>query len=983
MCPTIGGEVASVQDPIVKYVSEPLVTGDLYQLGWNEVSQEECQRCRGGETGLIMRELFVNQMMKLNPEFMDRSMAESLIGRLERLKTNIEGSLEAWEFLKGLKTVFVPEENRERNVTMIDADHLDRNVFNVTKEFSFDNGNKTNRADVVFLINGVPVLILEAKAAHRIDGMDIAMNQIRRYHRETPEMMTLNQLYTITHIVKFYYSATWNESTKWIFNWKDEQAGNYEELVKSFFDRRRIVRLLHDYILFTRADDELKKVVLRPHQMRAVQKIEKRAQDPEKDRGLIWHTQGSGKTYSMIVAAEQLINNKLFENPTVLMLVDRNELETQLFQNLDAVGFEHMEVANTKKHLRKLLKDDRRGLIVSTIHKFDEMPANINTRNNVFVMIDEAHRTTGKKLGTYLMAALPNATFLGFTGTPIDKTSQGKSTFVIFGKDDPKDKYLDKYSIAESIEDGTTVELHYSLAPSDIRVQKELLEEEFLNNAEAEGLSDVDALNKVLEKAVTLRTMLKKPERVQQVAEYVVKHYKENVEPMGYKAFLVGVDREACALYKKELDKLLPSEYSEVVYSKGFNDDALLSEYHLTDEREKAIRKAFRKPDGNPKILIVTEKLLTGFDAPILYAMYLDKPMRDHVLLQAIARVNRPYEDEHNRRKQSGLVIDFVGIFDNLEKALAFDSSDIEGVIKDIIVLKEHFKELMKTARDEHLSIIKGKKRDKAIDTIVEHYQDENTRLEFFEFYRHLQDVYEIISPDKFLYEYLGPYENLSQMYRILKEAYEPSPLIDHEFLRKTKDLVQEYTSSSPISPDLEIYEIDENTLTKLEESGKSNSEKVINLIRSINDTIANEKDKNPVLISIGEKAELISQQFRQRQITTQAMLDELRNLVKEIYEAKKQKAEKNIPDELFVAYWLFKDEGLPNPEALANELHDAFQKYQYFAYDENHERRIKQAMTQLLAKRLKGQMKVKEIVALSNKIMGVLKESERKNGHS
>ncbi|HKJ32069.1 MAG TPA: type I restriction endonuclease, partial [Balneolales bacterium] len=315
MCPTIGGEVASVQDPIVKYVSEPLVTGDLYQLGWNEVSQEECQRCRGGETGLIMRELFVNQMMKLNPEFMDRSMAESLIGRLERLKTNIEGSLEAWEFLKGLKTVFVPEENRERNVTMIDADHLDRNVFNVTKEFSFDNGNKTNRADVVFLINGVPVLILEAKAAHRIDGMDIAMNQIRRYHRETPEMMTLNQLYTITHIVKFYYSATWNESTKWIFNWKDEQAGNYEELVKSFFDRRRIVRLLHDYILFTRADDELKKVVLRPHQMRAVQKIEKRAQDPEKDRGLIWHTQGSGKTYSMIVAAEQLINNKLFENP--------------------------------------------------------------------------------------------------------------------------------------------------------------------------------------------------------------------------------------------------------------------------------------------------------------------------------------------------------------------------------------------------------------------------------------------------------------------------------------------------------------------------------------------------------------------------------------------------------------------------------------------------------------------------------------------
>lgn len=978
MSPTIGGEAASVQEPIVRYVSEPLGTDALYQLGWDEVSQQECLRCRGGETGLIMQELFIDQMMKLNPDFMDRSMAEDLIGKLVRLKSNVEGSLEAWEYLKGLKTVFVPEENRERDVTIIDAANIDRNVFTVTKEFSYDNGSKRNRADVVFLINGIPVLLLEAKAAHKSDGMNEAMKQIRRYHRETPELMTLNQVYSITHSIQFFYSATWNNSTKWVFNWKEEQAGNYEKLIKSFFDRRRIVRLLRDYILFTRADDELKKVILRPHQMRAVQKIEKRAQNEEKDRGLVWHTQGSGKTYSMIVSAQQLIENDLFKNPTVLMLVDRNELETQLFQNLDAVGFEHLEVAETKKHLRRLLKEDRRGLIVSTIHKFDEMPAEINMRENIFVMIDEAHRTTGGKLGTFLMSALPNATLIGFTGTPIDKTSQGQSTFLIFGKDDPEDKYLDKYSIAESIEDGTTVKLNYSLAPSDIRVQKEMLEEEFLNKADLAGISDVDTLNRVLEEAVNLRTMLKKPERIQQVAEYMVDHYQKFVEKMGYKAFLVGVDREACALYKKELDKLLPEDYSEVVYSKGHNDKELLAEYHLSDEKEKSIRKNFRKPDGNPKILIVTEKLLTGFDAPILYAMYLDKPMRDHVLLQAIARVNRPYEDDSGRKKQSGLVIDFVGIFDNLEKALAFDSSDIEGVIQDIEVLKDHFEDLMQTAQYEHLSLIKDKKRDMAIDAIVEHYQDEETRKEFFEFFRHLQDVYEIISPDKFLREYLGAYENLSQMYRILKEAYEPSPLIDQDFLRKTKELVQKHTDTSPIKPDLEFYEIDEQTLKKLEESGKSDSEKVMNLIRSIHGTISDEKDKNPVLISIGEKAEKISERFRQKQLTTQEMLEKLRELVEEINDARKQKAEKNIPDEVFVVYWLFKEEDLPNPEALANELHDTFQEYQYFADDANHERKIKQAITQLLARKMKGEMEVQEIVSLSNKIMQVLKESAR-----
>lgn len=428
----------------------------------------------------------------------------------------------------------------------------------------------------------------------------------------------------------------------------------------------------------------------------------------------------------MIVTAKSLIENPVFENPTVLMLVDRNELETQLFQNLEAVEMKHLNVAQSKKDLRDMLKADTRGMIVSMIHKFDEMPEVINERENIFVLIDEAHRTTGGKLGTYLMAGLPNATLIGFTGTPIDNTSQGKSTIITFGKDDPRQKYLDHYSIKESIEDGTTVELHYSLAPGELRVDRETLGREFMDLAETEGISDVEVLNKVLEKAMTLRTMLKKPERIDAVAGYVADHYKKFVEPSGYKAFLLGVDREACALYKKALDKHLPEEASEVVYSAGHNDDELLEEYHLTEEQEKKIRQKFRDPDTELKFLIVTEKLLTGFDAPILYAMYLDKPMRDHVLLQAIARVNRPCENKDKQmRKKSGLVFDFVGIFENFEKALAFDSSDIEGVIKDIELLKEHFANLMETARKEYLSVFEKESPDKAIQKIIDHFHNE------------------------------------------------------------------------------------------------------------------------------------------------------------------------------------------------------------------------------------------------------------------
>jgi type I restriction enzyme R subunit len=410
----LGEERTAVQDPFISYVCEKSAeyrksdgTKVIFDLGWEYVDQEEALRLRGGETGLVFKGLFIEKMQKLNPEFMNQALAEGLIKQLERIPPNVEGNLQAWEYLKGLKTVFVPGEKRERNVTFIDSENVDRNTFHVTDEFRFSNGTHAIKGDVVFLINGVPVFIIETKSSHKPDGMAEALVQIRRYHREGPELMAILQVYALTHIISFYYGATWNYSKKTLFNWKEEAKGDFEVLVKSFLDRRRVVRVLTDFILFTRQDDELKKVVLRPHQMRAVGRVVDRTADPKKKRGLVWHTQGSGKTYTMIVAAQKIIDNPLFENPTVIMLVDRTELETQLFGNLESVGFENVEVATSKRKLGQLLGQDRRGLIVTMIHKFEGMPANVNMRENVFVLVDEAHRTTGGTLGNFLMGALP------------------------------------------------------------------------------------------------------------------------------------------------------------------------------------------------------------------------------------------------------------------------------------------------------------------------------------------------------------------------------------------------------------------------------------------------------------------------------------------------------------------------------------------------------------------------------------------------
>ncbi|MBC7236789.1 MAG: HsdR family type I site-specific deoxyribonuclease, partial [Chloroflexi bacterium] len=775
---TLSLEPHTVQNPLIRYAEE---------AGWDYIPPEEALRLRGGEDQPFLRPVLVGQLQRLNPGVVTSvAKAEEVIGRLMHVRPDIEGNREAWEYLKGLKTVFVEAERRERNVRLLDPVNVEANTFHVTREFTFQSGVQRIRADVVFLVNGVPVIVVETKAATRLEGIAEALDQIRRYHIQGPELMAQAQLFGLTHLVQFFYGATWSLSRKALFNWREESGGgDFETLVKSFIAPRRVVRVLTDYILFPRKDGELTKVVLRPHQMRAAERVLARSRERKNRRGLIWHTQGSGKTYTMLTVARLLLERPEFQNPTVLMIVDRNELEQQLFQNLEAVGFGRVQLAFSKNHLRQLLRQDTRGLIVSMIHKFDDMPANLCTRSNVFVLVDEAHRSTGGDLGNYLMGALPNATFIGFTGTPIDRTTHGKGTFKTFGGNDPRG-YLDKYSIRESIEDGTTVPLHYQLAPNELLADRQAMEEEFWAAAELEGVADIEEINRVLDRAVVLKNMLKNRDRVDQIARFVAEHWQQFVQPMGYKAFLVAVDREACCFYKEALDRYLPGEVSAVVISAGHNDPPHISRHHLSDDEETRLRKAFRKPGENPQVFIVTEKLLTGYDAPILYCMYLDKPMRDHVLLQAIARVNRPYESESGQRKTTGLIVDFVGVFEHLERALAFDSQDVSGVVEGIEVLQARFADLMAQGRTEYLPLAAGKVADKAVEAILEHFRDRDRREAFYSYFRELEEVYEILSPDPYLRTFLDDYQRLVEMYRLVRSAYEPHVPVDKSFLRKT-----------------------------------------------------------------------------------------------------------------------------------------------------------------------------------------------------
>jgi type I restriction enzyme R subunit len=936
---SISSEAGVVQHPLTRYATE---------AGWTFLSAEDAVRLRRGETGLILHEVLIDQLQRLNPEFMDAAIAEDLAERLVRVPSTIQGNLQAWEHLKGLKTAFVPALKQERNVTCMDTEEVDRNTFQVTEEFQYTNGTETDRADVVFLVNGIPVIVVETKAATKVGGMSDAFDQLVRYHREIPELMSLVQVQGLTQVSHFLYGATWNLSAKNLYNWRDEQAGDFETLVKAFVHPARVVRVLSDFILFTRVDRELSKVVLRPHQMRAVDRAVQRAADPKKRRGLVWHTQGSGKTYTMITVAKSLIEDPAFQNPTVLMLVDRNELEAQLFGNLEAVGFGNVEVAQSKHHLRELLSSDRRGLIVSTIHKFDDIPADLNTGEHIYVLVDEAHRSTGGDLGNYLMGALANATYVGFTGTPIDRTAHGKGTFKVFGIDDPETRYLDKYSIRESIEDGTTVPLHYSLAPNDLQVDRDVLEREFLGLAELEGVSDVAELNRVLDKAVTLKNLLKNPDRMAKVAEFVARHFTEIVEPMGFKAFLVAPDREACARYKDLLDQHLPDNYSEVVMSTGYNDPPQLSRFGLSETDEQRIRKAFRKPKEVPRILIVTEKLLTGFDAPILYCMYLDKPMRDHVLLQAIARVNRPYEDDQ-QTKPAGFVLDFVGIFDNLERALAFDSADISGVIEDLDVLKRLFEEQMARARTEYITIGEGKAGDKAAEAILEQFRDPEKREEFYQFFREVEETYEILSPDPFLRSYVEDFGQLAAMFRLLRASYEPYLPLGKSFLRKTEALVQDLTETESVLDPEKVYTLGEDALKAIAESEQPPTVRVFNLLKVLEDLVRKKGPEQPHLIPIGDRAEQIVKAFEARQIETQQALEQLEALLKETEDAEAEQQASGLSPESFSVYWLLKREGVAGAKEIAQQMGEALARNPHWSTSEQQEREVRTALYKAL----------------------------------
>ena len=857
-------ELKTVEEPIIDWARE---------LGWDYVTQEDLIRNEDEPFDLATLK---DAIIKLNPEVIrDADDADKVVNQLRLLANNIYGNREFFKWIKGEHSIVLRAGEKAQTIKLIENDPdkiLTDNVFVVTNQFKF-SGHKNVRFDVVLMINGLPIVLIEAKApATKFVDYHDAIKQIRRYNEEAPQFCKYIALNCATDGINFRYGGTITEK---FFTWKGgEFKDPLENSVKALFRKEFLISFINNYIVFEKEREQVRKKIAMYQQVYAADKIVERVLEGKTKKGLIWHTQGSGKSLTMLFAAWQLKKASELNNPTILLMVDRINLQKQLLGSFKNVDLPYTAKAESTKQLVNKLKKGSREVIITTIQKFQEMEQVLSPRENIIIFIDEAHRTQYGKLAMKMRRAFPNAFIFGFTGTPIDKGIIGKSTFRAFCPSE--ELYLHKYGIKQSVEDGATVKLLHMKRMPKHWVNKKELDKEFLETTK--DLSEDDQ-NTVLKKNAKLGNIVKSAKRVNEIAKDIAEHYIKHIEPNGFKAQLVAYDREACALYKEALDKYLPPEYSTVIYTAGQNDVPLLKKHHMDSDKQSHIaRTIFQKLGENPRILIVTDMLLTGFDAPIEQVMYLDKPMRDHGLLQAIARTNRPYPG-----KEAGIIVDYIGIFRALIKALNFKDSDIEGVAYDFDILRQEFTRTMEVLLKLFENVPRHGERDTVVE-ILEVLRNQDNYKEFKTNFSKLKRIYATIAPDPYLFRYDNDYTFLigcNEIYN--KDLNRDKPDLS-SYDEKTKALIQKHVIVNKIDKDFPVFKINKQYLEEIYKQNYTQKRKISELRSSLSYHIKMRLGTNPIYESLSQRLEKIIK------IRDEARRErELEALVKEIVQIEEE----------------------------------------------------------------------------------------------
>jgi type I restriction enzyme R subunit len=864
-------EQVTVENYIIKFIKD--------KLGFEYIKPEEFSKLRDLESEYIIIPLLEQAIKKLNPDASEGEI-KNIIHEIKKIDTN-----EA--FSKALRdgiNIKNSTTGKKHDYKLVDFDNVENNQFVVTNQFYFEGDTENIRPDIMIFVNGIPLVNIEAKSPTASEGVSFenGIDQIKRYEKVAKKLFIPNCFNIASDGLKTVYGAT-GAPKQYFLQWKDENlenelGGELEMTLFSLLLKANFLDIVQNFILFEKEKEKLVKKIARYQQMRATNKIVERVLSKEKRQGLIWHTQGSGKTLTMYFTAWKLRFNKQLANPKVFILVDRVDLDQQIFDTFTNAGGKNIIRVTSRKDLEEKIKSPEKGIFITTIQKFSELGDKIeNLDENVIILSDEAHRGDEGVSGINMRNAFKKAFFFGFTGTPVDK----KNTNTFRNYEGEGKRYLDYYSIQQAIDDGATIPVTYEARLSKFSIDEEKLDQKF---EEIAG----DLLDKqkteLIKKYGKKAALVKLPKRMEAVARDIVEHYKLYVEPNGFKAQIVAYDREAVATYKKLLDKLIPTEWSAVVYSPGDpNSDADdLKVYNTSkSEREQIIEK-FKDPKSSLKFLLVCDMLLTGFDAPIEQVMYLDKPLRDHNLLQAIARTNRVYKN-----KEAGKIIDYYGITRNLYDALDFDEEIIDSAMIDIERIKERFTDVM----NDTMKIFVGVNiEDPSMDNLrrcLKIFIDNQEKQKYFvEKYMKLKNLFEFLSPDPFLKQYIRPFEWTTSFYlAYLKEFQsENDRYLLEEYGEKVKELIQKSNIIDYEGITKNFRELRVNDLYTLERlKGMDDEDKALNLEKMLKQEISINLDENPAYQKFSERLTLIRKEFEQNQIDLAERIHRYEELMSDI----------------------------------------------------------------------------------------------------
>lgn len=789
--------------------------GSVSGLGWHYLAPADIPR----EKHHVFAEDWVREaLVRLNPEIAeDPERADEVLYKLRAIVLSVrsDGLLKANEelsaWLRGDRSMPFGPNNEHATVRLVDFENPENNHYVVTSQFVFRAGAADRRADLVLLVNGLPLVVIEAKTPVRkaVSWLDAALQIHDDYEKNVPELFVANVFSVATEGKELKFGAVRMPVELW-GPWRgDDEAApgalaGLHAAVTGLLGPAVVLDILAHFTLFaTDAKKRRIKIVCRYQQYEAANLIVQRVLAGKPRKGLIWHFQGSGKSLLMVFAAQKLRLQPALGNPTVIIVVDRIDLDAQISSTFHASDVPNLVKAEKREELQRLLKQDTRKIIITTIFKFGEAEGVLNDRGNIVALVDEAHRTQEGNLGMKMRAALPNAFLFGLTGTPINR--RDRNTFYAFGADEDTHGYMSRYGFEESVRDGATLPLHFEPRLVELHIDKAAIDQAY--QALTGDLSDLDKDN-LAKSASRMAVLVKAPERVRAICQDIATHYQEVVEPNGLKGMVVTFDQECCLLYKAALDKVLPPEASEIVISATGSDERFKPYARMRDEEEKLLDR-FRDPNDPLKLLIVTAKLLTGFDAPILQAMYLDKPLRDHTLLQAICRTNRTYGD----KKTHGLIVDYLGVFDDVAKALEFDEQGFRRVVTNIQGLKDQLPESMQKCLAFFPGVDRTQTGYEGLMAAQECLPNNDVRDSFAAEYSVLGRLWEAVSPDPLLLPFEADYRWLTQVYVSVQPTTGNGRLLWHALGAKTIELIHQNVHVDAVRDDLDTLILDADLL--------------------------------------------------------------------------------------------------------------------------------------------------------------------------